>query len=305
MGAFKQFLSQDIKVIPLTINKNFTFVNSEFYTSSYASDNYKHYVGIEKFVGKNLNYTAFSPESETQTGNQHLLYERSVYSSVRELYYTNFLTSSRGDASSAIYDQNITGSIHTPNYENYLPSTLTPSRYFPTASNSYVGVVSIPSKLFGEGIQPKSFVYELANTGSITDDGEGNLIFNSTVIGNIIYSHGLAIITSASGDLNPSSSMAQADVTCSFSSTMTLQEFQYKVSIRESEYGSSLNPSLLKNSESYDYKDFTTSSLFAPYITTVGLYDNEQNLIAVGKLAQPLQCSRTTDTHIIINLDIS
>jgi hypothetical protein len=48
---------------------------------------------------------------------------------------------------------------------------------------------------------------------------------------------------------------------------------------------------------------YATSSYFDPYITTVGLYNENQDLIAVAKLSQPLPSSRTTDTNIIINLD--
>jgi hypothetical protein len=49
--------------------------------------------------------------------------------------------------------------------------------------------------------------------------------------------------------------------------------------------------------------DYLTSSYFDPYVTTVGLYDEAQNLLAVGKLSQPLPTSRTTDTTIFINID--
>ena len=49
--------------------------------------------------------------------------------------------------------------------------------------------------------------------------------------------------------------------------------------------------------------DFATSSYFEPYITTVGLYDNDHQLLAVGKLAKPLQSSDTTDTTILVNID--
>jgi len=48
---------------------------------------------------------------------------------------------------------------------------------------------------------------------------------------------------------------------------------------------------------------FVTASYFNPYVTTVGLYDDEQNLLAVGKLSQPLPTSTTTDTTILINID--
>ena len=50
--------------------------------------------------------------------------------------------------------------------------------------------------------------------------------------------------------------------------------------------------------------DFATGSYFSPYVTTVGLYNNDKELLAVGKLAQPLPLSSTTDTNIIINLDL-
>ena len=48
---------------------------------------------------------------------------------------------------------------------------------------------------------------------------------------------------------------------------------------------------------------FVTESYFSPYITTIGLYDEAQNLLAIGKLAQPLPSSPTTDTTILINID--
>ena len=48
---------------------------------------------------------------------------------------------------------------------------------------------------------------------------------------------------------------------------------------------------------------FATSSYFAPYVTTVGLYNDNFELLAVGKLAKPLPTSRTTDTTILINFD--
>jgi hypothetical protein len=50
--------------------------------------------------------------------------------------------------------------------------------------------------------------------------------------------------------------------------------------------------------------DFATGSYFSPYITTVGLYNNNYELIAVGKLAQPLPTSAVTDTTILINLEL-
>lgn len=42
---------------------------------------------------------------------------------------------------------------------------------------------------------------------------------------------------------------------------------------------------------------------FRPYITTIGLYDDSYNLVAVAKLSTPIQTSRTTDTTFIVRFD--
>jgi len=93
-----------------------------------------------------------------------------------------------------------------------------------------------------------------------------------------------------------------SNITCSFSSSYTLYETQYKCTIGADEYNYSTNPTLISGSEGQIY-DFATSSYFAPYVTTVGLYDDSYNLLAVAKLSKPLPTSRTTDTTILINFD--
>jgi len=96
--------------------------------------------------------------------------------------------------------------------------------------------------------------------------------------------------------------VTSSNVTCSFSSSYTLYETQYKCTIGADEFNYSNNPSIISGSEGQLY-DFATGSFFAPYVTTVGLYDGAYNLIAVAKLAKPLPTSRTTDTTILINFD--
>jgi hypothetical protein len=70
------------------------------------------------------------------------------------------------------------------------------------------------------------------------------------------------------------------------------------------------NPTIISGSKSCPENitstlyDFATGSYFTPYVTTVGLYNNDKELVAVGKLAQPLDMSDTTDTTILVNLDL-
>lgn len=92
------------------------------------------------------------------------------------------------------------------------------------------------------------------------------------------------------------------NVTCSFSSSYTLYETQFKCVIGADEFNYSTNPTILSGSEGEVY-DFVTGSYFSPYVTTVGLYDDAYNLLAVAKLSKPLPTSQTTDTIILINFD--
>ena len=98
------------------------------------------------------------------------------------------------------------------------------------------------------------------------------------------------------------------DVEINFQSTMTIYESQYKCTFNPNEFVYSQNPSIISGSlcENKEGKlyDFATGSYFEPYITTVGLYNNSNQLVAVGKLSQPLQSSNVTDTTVLVNLDL-
>ena len=325
MGAYKQFLAADITIVPFEVNKAFAFKGAAELTSSYVS--------IDRFLGTNLSGTLFNPATSPTTGQVSTQYQTLIYSSIQELYYSNNLTSSYGDpvnTASLVPGNNTEGDRlvgTTPSdgrYFNYPQTTLTFEKYFPTGSGSVVGVLSVPSRLYGNYIVPNSFNW-ICESGSIYDDGEGNLIYSQSgeICGQIFYPHGLAIITS---DSNPgqdgygyatygSSSYGVGDsqivnafvtssnVTCSFSSSLTIYESQYKCTLRENEFNLTLNPSAISGSTDGTSYSFVTASYFSPYVTTIGLYDEYQNLLAVGKLAQPLPTSPTTDTTILINID--
>jgi len=303
MAAYKQFLEQDLIVTPFEVNKGFSFTSASFGDSD---------VQIDRFQGTNVDFTT----NKTTTGTLSTEYQALVYSSIEQLYYSNFLSSSAGSSVSVPEllpgytpdgDTLIGSASSAGRYENYLQSTLVQDRFFPTSSGADIGVVSIPSQLFGEYIQPNSFKWENNEFDEIlTDDGDGNIISGSTIVGNIIYQHGLAILTKQTigGGESPSELFVDStNVTCSFSSSYTIYETQYKATVRESEYNFSLNPTIISGSTDGSLYGFTSGSYFQPYVTTIGLYDDAQNLLAVGKLSQPYPLSRTTDTTFYINLD--
>ena len=302
MGPYKQFLASDITVTPFTVNKSFSFPYSQFATGSDGQ-----LVGIDRFIGQNGSWDYSNLSNNLTTGTLSTQYQVLVYNSIKQLYYSNFLTSSTGDNVSqpdVFIGSNpsgdvLIGNVNSPIYDNFLQSTLVPDRSWPTGS---IGVISIPSKIYGNYIQPYSFQYMFTSesvTYTLTDDGQGNLLSGSSNIGNIIYTHGLAIVTN---QLLSSGSVTTTNVTCSFSSSYTIYEAQYKCTIRENEFNATLNPSA-QLSGSGQLANNVTGSYFTPYVSTVGLYDENQNLLAIGKLAQPLPTSATTDTTILVNID--
>jgi hypothetical protein len=232
--------------------------------------------------------------------------EALVYNSIKQLYYSNYLSGSNGQISEAATasfnpDGTITGPFYTTNYLNNIQS-IDDLRSFPIGNNDEISVLSIPSTQFGEYIMPSSY-----SDNTMSDDGQGNLLSGSIKVGNIIYKAGLVIYTeSGSGGTNTFTNPQ-------WKSSLTIFETQYKCTIRANEFNYSLNPSLISTplrgqdgillSGSSQYSDFVTGSNFSPYVTTVGLYNEAQDLIAVGKLSQPLPTSQTTDTTILINLD--
>ena len=337
MVAYKQFLTSDIIVTPFEVNKSFTFTGSQLNNSD---------VVIERYLGKNIQSNPFISGSNPQTGVVYTQDQELVYNSIKQLYYGNYLNSTASlgspvNTASVVpgFDElgnRITGTVPSSGrYWTYPQTTLTFEHYFPTSSNSVIGVISIPVGLYGNYIMPNSFQW-ISDSGSITDDGEGNLIFGNTgqICGNIFYGHGIAIITSDSQPLGDvygtaiygsslygtsdtaviNNFVTSSNVTCSFSSSLVIFENQFKCTIQENEFNYTNNPTSLTGSVSntgsiyYPQNDtvkgFVTASYFDPYVTTVGLYDENQNLLAVGKLAQPLPTSATTDITILVNIDL-
>jgi hypothetical protein len=127
----------------------------------------------------------------------------------------------------------------------------------------------------------------------------------SPYIGNIFYQSGFAIIT------NPNYITALSDgdggtiKKIQFQGSHLIYEHEYQCTVQEHEFNSTTNTSVRKNKSTnpYELESFTSSSFFKPYITTIGLYNEAYELLAIGKLGQPIRCSDETDTTFIIRYD--
>jgi hypothetical protein len=199
---------------------------------------------------------------------------------------------------------------------------------------SEFALFSIPQIYYGEGIKPGSLTL---TTGSVTytDDGFSNLIDSaSNIKGNILYDRGFVIATK---DIQSGSSFT--DYSLQYRSTKTIYENEIFISVLESEFNASTNPTALTDIDSelvtailddpitnqkytgsffniksarvnplfweYDFSasNDPTGSYLAPYITTIGLYDNEMNMVAVAKLPQPIKSLPDYPLNFIIRFD--
>ena len=320
MSAWKQFTTKDVTLTPFTADKGWNLTGSAMTGSD---------LGVNIYTGQDVDYLSNGNKS---TGFVFTSSYNSIYNSVKQLYYTNYRSSSAGDdltTASVITgvtreDDRLTGPIQSPLYDNYLQSSLTQYRTL----KSEVSVISIPTKLFGERIMPYTFQLKYGNSLAF-DDGEGNIIdedknikgggsvtnpLPGAIVGQIFYSQGMIVLTESpwddfSLDIRNNEGVDQfARVGINFSSSLTIHENQYKCTILENEFGVSTNPSLLTASidgaDNTEYYAFATASFFEPYVTCVGLYNEAQQLVAVGKLSFPLPVSKFTDTTVIVNYDI-
>jgi hypothetical protein len=330
MKVFKPFTTSDVIVTPFQVNKTFTFEG----TGSLEGLS----VGIDRYIGRYIDDPVlFDPNNPNEEVTGHLtssrpIYKRLVYESIKQLYYSNF-TSSRYTESGS-YENYLGTTINHSLEEAWGQSpNLGINRYFPF-TNSYddsvIGVITIPQKMYGERIVPGTFSW-ITPTASLADDGAGNIYDGNRpyrYLGNVLYDHGIVTITkndiisafntaeygtavygrrdvygsaTGVGDYVVPMIIEGSDFTCSFQSTYTIQQTQYKCTITPNEYTATLNPSIFYGTGSV--YDFATSSYFSPYITTIGLYNDNQELLAVAKLAQPVQSPTVTDLTFVINLD--
>jgi spore coat protein CotF len=90
----------------------------------------------------------------------------------------------------------------------------------------------------------------------------------------------------------------------SFKNQYLIYERTVKCTIKDYEMSYSYNPSLLNSGSNEQMLAFATGSSFMPYATAVGLYNDQNQLLAIAKFAQPLPISSETDTNVIIRMDI-
>ena len=163
-------------------------------------------------------------------------------------------------------------------------------------------------------------------------DVNGNLKVSPVIIGNVFYSHGIITITRDTDTARVG--MLDEDWQLNYQSTNTIYENEILLVVDEDEFNTSTNPSAvnfvnLQNVEyttsfegtkrtskydaatikpeflAYEYSSSVdqTGSFIAPYVTTIGLYDENMDMVAVAKLATPIKSTPDLPVNFLVRID--
>jgi len=163
-------------------------------------------------------------------------------------------------------------------------------------------------------------------------DATGDLQVSPVVIGNVFYSHGIITITRDTDTARIG--MLDEDWQLNYQSTNTIYENEILLVVDEDEFNTSTNPSAvnfinLQNVEyttsfegtkrtskydaatikteflAYEYSSSIdqTGSFIAPYVTTIGLYDENMDMVAVAKLATPIKSTPDLPVNFLVRID--
>ena len=142
----------------------------------------------------------------------------------------------------------------------------------------------------------------------------------SPYIGNIFYKSGFVTITHPNfteilnnegigdmfiGDTFSVGPLGNSIEKLQFQGTHLIYEHEYQCTVQEHEFNATTNVSARKDRsrKNISLENFATGSLFKPYVTTIGLYNEKNELLVVGKLGQPIRMSDETDTTFIVRYD--
>lgn len=273
MGAYKRLDKQDV-----------------FITSYPAKKQWK-------IAGDNYSSSGIQTISITSGSSNY-------YDSIKHLYFSLF------------EDGVIPG---TGSYENYLQSSFEVSGSRELLD--YSCLISIPRCLFGTNIEPGTIVINTTNdedyvsgsywSASLVDtsvltligDEDGRLLLSgssSPYIGTVIYPHGQIIITDETfADIFD----IATDTSIEFKSNHPIYTHNYYCRVKAGEFNHTLNKTTLSDS-SGSLLGTVTGSNFQPYFTTVGLYNDANELIAVAKTGQPIPKSGDIDMTVVVKIDI-
>ena len=306
---------------------NQTTTSSNTFNTRLIYDSLKHlyYNNFQNAVlTTSSSYDSYLQSSFEVSGSRYLYSRVALFSLPKEMYGTHIEPLSV----SITPDFAQSGSAQTGSFDNYFHNNYATDNgvnSIVTSDNLYVENVDF---LFGStgancSFDPPDYIENEStyvdetsneyldtsgtarNCNEIVDDGEGRLYFKYSIpkvyVGNVIYTHGQIIITD---EIVASYYNMYLNAILKWKSNLPIYTHNYHCKLKTDEYNFTLNKTALETSDG-KIADLISGSSFNPYITTVGLYNDSNELIAVGKLGRPTPKSSDTDMSILVKLDMN
>jgi hypothetical protein len=227
---------------------------------------------------------------------------------------------------SGIYSNTLFRSInhlfYTQGTQIFYSSSVENATIFVPTGSAYV--LSAATNVFGEEIKPYSVKIRLNNLPTYIYDSPSTtpqmgllkVSGSESVIGNVFYNYGVMVIK-VNNSLNVVNSngikLAEDDsLSIQFQSTATIYNHRVSCEIEPTEFNLAwFNPTISASYAASGYIDGEGEKIFdlmasgslTPYVTTIGLYNDEYQLLAVAKLASPIKRSFLTKQTFIVQFD--
>lgn len=197
-------------------------------------------------------------------------------------------------------------------------------------------VISVSQTFYGDRIRPGSFSLTIDEVSqAVLDDSFGNLYVSQsgvgTFVGNIFYSSGIAVVKHDTGSVSTSIGLGGLKLLSGsvlyvdYESDVKYHRHEAIVTLKPTDYNMAVfNPSMktpkeitgeitaslagenikpISGSNIYSLYNLMSSKIIKPYVTSVGLYNDKYELLAVAKLANPIQRTFDINQIFIIRFD--
>lgn len=277
---FKEIPKSDIVVKPFKVYKEYSLTEND----------------ITPYFGKEVTGSLYDPATDELTNG---VSKRVLYDSIKTQFYRNPSTAS------VLTEAGLRKSYTSTDERNL---------------GTEFGLLSVPQSKRGENIKIGS-VTLTDGLEAYIDDSNSNLLSGSgEIVGNIFYNQGLIILTD-----NVTSGSTLSNFQLDYRSTTTIYENEIFLEVLPREFNISQNPSAVDNGKFIKYNNFTSSfdgtttggfgdyefsssvdptgSYLAPYITTIGLYDDNGGMVATAKLPHPIKNLPDYPVNFLIRFD--
>lgn len=135
---------------------------------------------------------------------------------------------------------------------------------------------------------------------ALNNRNEGGSALQTRVVGNVFGKQGIVVLSSADYRV---ADLINTPFTASYRSTVSISEVGVIARVDAGDFNLSTNVTLTRDDDS-TYRAFVSNDEFAPYITQIGLYNDVGQLLAVGKLAQPIKKRNDVDMNFVVRIDL-